>query len=482
MAYVAVDHFTCATRAAALTEIWTELAAAGWTVHDYLNKPDKSCPYTDVDTTAETITINSHGFVDGEHVLYWFSAGGTVIGGLTTLTQYFVVSAAANTFKLSLTQGGAAINLTSQGTGTHNFGEGYRVYSSNGEATDRIPEYIKVTWATANVINFQAYGWWNASTHAGTCKNSTTVSLTTSESGFYLWFYGNMNLVNITTKVSTTYYSVMFGHVKTRQHTVVTDLTGAATAGSAVSIAVTSTTGFEAGQSYQIFGDAGEGRDWITITSVTDATHMVITTLPRNYGTGAFIGVCPSTFGLFSGVNFYPTNGRTCAGTEDCSGYGVIATDVYPQAASDPDTRINKYLLSPLRISGSDVTTITTNAVGYHDEYLYFCPPTSMANEDTLGVTQLDTGTAESGGASTLTDTGKAWTINAHANKTVITTFGTGAGQIKKIASNTATELTTSVAWVTQPSSDTQYIICEEGYRYLLGTLMTLTLAMREGV
>tara|TARA_R100001509_G_scaffold127950_2_gene81386 strand:- start:1165 stop:5547 length:4383 start_codon:yes stop_codon:yes gene_type:complete len=64
-----------------------------------------------IDYATETITIASHGLSDGNEVTY-SNGGGTDIGGLTTGTNYFVVSASTDTFKLSATSGGSAINLT----------------------------------------------------------------------------------------------------------------------------------------------------------------------------------------------------------------------------------------------------------------------------------------------------------------------------------------------------------------------------------
>ena len=64
-----------------------------------------------IDYATETITIANHGLADGNEVTY-SNGGGTDIGGLTTGTNYFVVSASTDTFKLSATLGGSAINLT----------------------------------------------------------------------------------------------------------------------------------------------------------------------------------------------------------------------------------------------------------------------------------------------------------------------------------------------------------------------------------
>lgn len=68
-----------------------------------------------------------------------------------------------------------------------------------------------------------------------------------------------------------------------------------------------------------------------------------------------------------------------------------------------------------------------------------------------------DAGTATAGASTTLTDSGKAWTTNAFASYRVRLVYGTGAGQVRTIASNTATALTVSSAWTTNPSTDTKY-------------------------
>jgi len=72
---------------------------------------------------------------------------------------------------------------------------------------------------------------------------------------------------------------------------------------------------------------------------------------------------------------------------------------------------------------------------------------------------QKDSGTAESGTASTLTDTDKAWTTDAYKHWFVKITGGTGAGQVRKIASNTGTVLTITPNWTTNPSSDSTYVV-----------------------
>ncbi len=72
-------------------------------------------------------------------------------------------------------------------------------------------------------------------------------------------------------------------------------------------------------------------------------------------------------------------------------------------------------------------------------------------------VAAIVTGTATAGGATTLTDSGKAWTTNEYAGFELRITSGTGSGQRRSIASNTGTVLTVSTAWATNPDSTSVY-------------------------
>ena len=108
-----------------------------------------------IDYATETITATAHGFTNGDQVTYTVPAGQTAIGGLVSGTNYFVVSAATNSLKLSATSGGAAINLTPPPSVTINgsspsvvvlasnkivisntFTNGDKVAYSNGNGTD----------------------------------------------------------------------------------------------------------------------------------------------------------------------------------------------------------------------------------------------------------------------------------------------------------------------------------------------------------
>lgn len=89
----------------------------------------------DVDTGTETITIASHGFVNNDIVYFYNSTPANLPGGLTEDTKYYIISATANTFQVSLTSGGSAVNITSGGTGTHTVSSNYNFSGSSTFST-----------------------------------------------------------------------------------------------------------------------------------------------------------------------------------------------------------------------------------------------------------------------------------------------------------------------------------------------------------
>jgi len=64
---------------------------------------------------GSTVTRTAHGLANGTQVSFPTVVTTT---GLTVYRNYFVISAAANTFQVALTLGGAAVTLTNNGTGT----------------------------------------------------------------------------------------------------------------------------------------------------------------------------------------------------------------------------------------------------------------------------------------------------------------------------------------------------------------------------
>jgi len=71
-----------------------------------------ACTFTD---TGDLVTITAHGLSNGDRVSF---ATIVTTTGISINTIYFVISATANTFQVAATSGGAAVALTTNGTGT----------------------------------------------------------------------------------------------------------------------------------------------------------------------------------------------------------------------------------------------------------------------------------------------------------------------------------------------------------------------------
>jgi hypothetical protein len=72
--------------------------------------------YATVFASTDTFTAPAHGLVNGDRVARHPAGAGTLPGGATTEgTLYHVISASTDTFQISTTQGGSAVNLTSNG-------------------------------------------------------------------------------------------------------------------------------------------------------------------------------------------------------------------------------------------------------------------------------------------------------------------------------------------------------------------------------
>lgn len=67
------------------------------------------------DVTNDTVTSNAHGLANDDRVMLFNVFAESLPAGLAEGTIYYVVSTATDTFKVSTTLGGAAVNITGQG-------------------------------------------------------------------------------------------------------------------------------------------------------------------------------------------------------------------------------------------------------------------------------------------------------------------------------------------------------------------------------
>lgn len=90
----------------------------------------------------------------------------------------------------------------------------------------------------------------------------------------------------------------------------------------------------------------------------------------------------------------------------------------------------------------------------------------------TGGITgSFDTGTSSgTNTTTTLNDTTKTWQVNAWTNYQIRITSGTGRGQYRTVASNTANAITVSAAWTVTPDATSTYALeGNDDFMYLLG-------------
>lgn len=142
-----------------------------------------------VTATASTDVVNStsHGLSDGDSVVFTALTGGA---GLATDTPYYVVSSATNTFKVSLTKGGTAVDITTDASAA-------TAYELTTLTTTHVDDLLQsvfdnggVDGSTALILNSQqkrkltaayaaAYGKFTE-----TSRNVGGVNLTTIETDF----------------------------------------------------------------------------------------------------------------------------------------------------------------------------------------------------------------------------------------------------------------------------------------------------------
>lgn len=188
-----------------------------------------------------------------------------------------------------------------------------------------------------------------------------------------------------------------------------------------------------AGVAVRVIDGTGIGYQGL-ITKNTYGANSVITVSPAN-------GVAfdaTTVFQIMSGSFWYFNPGA-----------GTVGFSVYDKATNTWTARSVTNIPTTF---GTDGVLTATNGVS-----------SNLSN----GFVQA---TATAGASTTLTDSTKTWPVNGWANSQVRIISGTGLGQIRTIASNTATVLTVSSAWTTNPDATSVYRIeGNDDYMYLIG-------------
>lgn len=104
-----------------------------------------------VDTVSDTFTLNAHGLNNGD--IIYFEKIGSLPGGIDGDKNYFIVNATNNTFKVSLTNGGAVVDITSTG---NKFG--ISKYGTVGVNISDINLYKDITDTTSVALDIDTRG------------------------------------------------------------------------------------------------------------------------------------------------------------------------------------------------------------------------------------------------------------------------------------------------------------------------------------
>ena len=341
----------------------------------------------------------------------------------------------------------------------------YYVLTSTGESADKKTVYVEINWATANKIFLYMYLFWNATTHAGIAKIGTTTTFITSAdaAAFWLWVYVDKNFVSVVAKVGTAYTSCSVQLI-TPFWPVIGKLSAAATSGAnaVITLEAGQAAAFEVGVIYQIVGSGVEGRENVTVNAVdTGANTITVDNLAVGYAIGSVVGGVPFPWVVSPGTGQNYLLSRTGTGTVAEATDSVNVTAMLTNTYTDPDTVGNqRYTLWPIIFQDRNGGTL-----GYTtDNILMAYIGTSY--EDSIGITKKTGGTATGGTTTTITDTGKAWTVDEFAGKAIVLTSGTGGGDVRKIVSNTATEITVDEAFSAVPDGTTTYVVYDNVWRY----------------
>ena len=165
-------------------------------------------------------------------------------------------------------------------------------------------------------------------------------------------------------------------------------------------------------------------------------------------------------------------------------GTNTLRFDALPNACANTDTFVVESGLFTIINAGVQAT----GSVKTFDPLTFLWTtisqtglPTTISTDSRLVATPSDDVFANgtSSGANTTTtlnNTAKTWTVNQWGNYQVRITGGIGIGQIRTIASNTATTITVSAAWIITPDATSIYEITgNDDFLYYFGSNIVTT-------
>lgn len=364
-------------------------------------------------------------------------------------------------------------------------GSSYFVVYSDGEAGGcpyRL--YLQIINDSANILTFRRWAFWNNSTHAGILgMYSDIYSRVTvdDDASFYVWIYGNKDSIVLLTLVAGTYDGVTvhrfypvnnaLGKLQSSV-TTGTDKVLQLGSGQAANFSIgagislwDAQNSSHAGRSHRsLITDVNPSADTITVDQIYVAMQSDALV---GYVVDFHVGIAfPGMVGINLNAEAYTTSGTsTATGTTTLNEMAVMSI-------LDPDTQSgivnqgpsNQFVSFPWRVPRGS----WDGMMGILSGVMAKSPYTEQASyEDTCAIgLEVDEQTATGGTSNTIEASAASWGTNQYQSKVVITTGGTGSGQIRRITSNDTTSLTVSGDWSITPDNTTDFVICRGGARH----------------
>ena len=334
-----------------VTKAYVDGGPQWYIIDDFSTAGNTIFAYISVDATADTITVTGHGLSHGHEVRV--SSTGTVPGGLSAGSTYYVIRVDANKIKMASSykqaMAGHAINLTSQGTGIHTLlsYEKFIVISDtaaplandyNTAPNGGPPKIIKVGYRDAEpgcvrVTYFMA---WNTITHKGYGQwGAPYFSIGTYDDADFAYdFRGGEECMILQSRLGTSWYSQivddwegMAGLVEDTSKIGILQNAAGGTGTRTLQLGTSEAANFTVNSYYYIMDFNGVTQlDYVKVTArdlVADT--VTVENLSYNFATGSLIGAYihrwyanqtipylsdPTPGYAFSSLSSYPDKGK----------------------------------------------------------------------------------------------------------------------------------------------------------------------------
>ena len=252
-------------------------------------------------------------------------------------------------------------------------GRSYRVYNSKGESGNEDIYLRYGPYSSTDSLEVHAYGFWNATTHAGSREayaNGSSKIVIQEGSSFSFWCYADLDRIFVITKVWSTYYGQYSGLIRRFWDSRIAKLKAAVTAGSSVLCSVSDASILQKSRYYIITDGAKMERVKVVDTDTASTpNHILLESVTQAYAVDAKIGEDPQPVivtdnnapGSFNAVSRFDGWTSVSGQPGTCgAAHGGLA------ANADPETRYGSIVLFPWLVAqnGWDCTELRGEIIG----------------------------------------------------------------------------------------------------------------------